>query len=118
MHRFLVTCLLIACGITQALAQQSGVAAPDCPPKRTNGAGIVSMRLMFSVSNPKQDVICAYSDGSIEHFEVDKGCNVDPTGVIADGMPSGSSAFTFGSHECNEDQPGAGKCHIVCRQQK
>jgi hypothetical protein len=78
----------------------------------------VSMRLMFSVSNPKQDVFCTYSDGSIDSLEVDKGCDIEPTGVIADGITTGGSGFSFGAHECKEDQPGAGLCHVVCVQRK
>jgi hypothetical protein len=86
-----------------------------CPARAANGAGIVEMTLSFSVSNPKQDVICTYSDGSGASFEVDQGCDVEPTGVILDGMPSGGADFTFGQHQCRESSPGAGVCHIVCR---
>jgi hypothetical protein len=86
-----------------------------CPAKTANGAGIVEMTLMFSVSNPKQDVACRYSDGSGASFQVDQGCDVEPTGIILDGMPSGGAAFTFGQHQCHESSPGAGECHIVCR---
>jgi len=86
----------------------------QCPNKATSGAGIVTMTLMFSVSNPKQDVICRYSDGSGASFQVDKGCDVQPTGVIVDGGRSTGGAFSAGEHECRESSPGSGVCHIVC----
>jgi hypothetical protein len=78
-----------------------------CPPKSPSGGGIVEMRITFAVSNPKPDVTCSYSDGPGPHFQVEKGCDVEPTSVIADGK-------TMGWHACRESEPGAGNCKIVC----
>jgi hypothetical protein len=86
----------------------------SCPAKSANDAGIVGITLMFSVSKPDQDVLCKYSDGSSISFHVDRGCDVQPTDVIADGMSAGATGFTFGRHECRESSPGAGKCRIAC----
>jgi hypothetical protein len=111
---------LVGCTIAHAIAQTPSEATSQihivgsCTPKSATGELIVEMAIMFSVSNPKQDVTCTYSDGSGIHFQVDKGCDVQPTGVIADGMGPNGAGFTSGRHECRESVPGAGECPIVC----
>jgi hypothetical protein len=85
-----------------------------CPVKSGSGAGIVAVTILFSVSDPIQDVTCTYSEDSDLHFQVDKGCDVEPMGTIADGIGAGGTGFSFGRHECRESEPGAGKCRIVC----
>jgi hypothetical protein len=113
---------LVALPIRNAAAQHDDAAKPPpqtfppqtCPAKSDSGAGIVDVAILFSVSNPKPDVTCSYSDGSGRHFQVDKGCDVEPTDIIADGMRAGGTGFSFGRHECHESEPGAGKCRIVC----
>jgi hypothetical protein len=85
-----------------------------CPPKSPQGATFVEMAIIFSIERPMQDVTCLYSDGYRSKFEVEKGCDVEPTGIIADAVGPRGSGFTQGRHQCLESA-GAGKCHIVCR---
>jgi hypothetical protein len=102
---------------SQAVAQPVGDSAKligaQCPPKSAGGGQIVEVAILFSTENPKQDVICTYSDGPGASFQVDKGCDVYPTSSFADGTGSGPS-FSFGRHECRESAPGEAKCQILC----
>jgi hypothetical protein len=101
----------------QAVAQQPANSAKligaQCPPKSAGGGQIVEVEILFSTQNPKQDVICTYSDGPGASFQVDKGCDVYPTSSFADGIGSGPG-FSFGRHECRESVPGEAKCQILC----
>jgi hypothetical protein len=100
-----------------AVAQPPGDSArlvgAQCPPKSAGGGQIVEVEILFSTQNPKQDVICTYSDGPGASFQVDKGCDVYPTSSFADGMGSGPG-FSFGRHECRESVAGEAKCQILC----
>jgi hypothetical protein len=86
-----------------------------CPPKSPQGATFIEMGIVFSVERPTQDVTCLYSDGYRIEFAVEKGCDIEPTGIIADAIGPRGSGFTQGRHQCLESEAGAGKCHVVCR---
>ena len=86
-----------------------------CPPKSPQGAAFIEMGIVFSVERPTQDVTCLYSDGSGISFAVEKGCDIEPAGMIADAIGPGGSGFTQGHHQCRESEAGASKCHVVCR---
>jgi len=73
------------------------------------------MGIVFSVEKPTQDVTCLYSDGSRISFAVDKGCDIEPVGFIADAIGPHGGGFTQGHHQCRESDAGAGKCRVVCR---
>jgi hypothetical protein len=86
-----------------------------CPPKSSQGATFIEMGIAFSIERPTQDVTCLYSDGSGISFVVEKGCDVEPVGMIADAIGPHGSGFTQGRHQCRELDAGAGQCHVVCR---
>ena len=86
-----------------------------CPLKSPQGANFVEMGIAFSVEEAMQDVTCLYSDGYRIKFAVEKGCDIEPTGMIADAIGPHGSGFTQGRHQCLESEAGAGKCHVVCR---
>jgi hypothetical protein len=86
-----------------------------CPPKSPQSATFVEIEIVFSVDRATQDAICLYSDGYRIEFAVEQGCDIEPTGIIADAIGPRGSGFTQGRHQCLESEAGAGKCHIVCR---
>jgi hypothetical protein len=119
--------LVVLCSIFQpdhnAVAQEaSSTNSPPrserlltCPAKSPQGATLIEMGIAFSVERLTQDVTCLYSDGYRIEFAVEKGCDIEPTGIIADAIGPRGSGFTQGRHQCLESEAGAGKCHVVCR---
>jgi hypothetical protein len=78
-----------------------------CPAKSATGS--LAAKVTVFISGASQlGVTCSYSDGSRVVFQVNRGCDVNPVGLIVDGQG-------FGRHECREQEPGAGRCKIVCR---
>ena len=86
-----------------------------CPSKSPQGTNFIEMGIAFSVEKPMQEVTCLYSDGYRITFAVEKGCDIEPTGIIADAIGPRGSGFTQGRHQCLDSEAGAGKCHVVCR---
>jgi hypothetical protein len=94
---------------------QHSESASACPTNSARGAGLVEMAILFSVESPRQNVTCVYADGSRTAFEVDRGCDIEPTDIYADAFGASKGGFVSGFHECHESEAGGGKCHVICR---
>jgi hypothetical protein len=111
--------LCVSAFVEQASSESSpprnSNSASACPTNSAQGAGLVEMAILFSVKSPRQNVTCTYADGSRTAFEVDRGCDIEPTDIIADAIGASNGRFVSGFHECHESEAGGGKCHVICR---
>jgi hypothetical protein len=100
---------------SESSPSQHSESPPACPTNSARGAGLVEMMIRFSVESPRQNVICIYADGSRTAFEVDRGCDIQPTDINADAIGASNGGFVSGFHECHESEAGGGRCHVICR---